>query len=128
MAVWTQELQEEREEAVPGAGPSELAGVRPPTINHTDGLAAELISSGVLYQTAANDAPVKDTPTSLSAACRTIVYSLVEVASLQGELNAANRTSEGAQSTQVVFLCCFTVILSVPCLAQRSIGWLNPSW
>lgn len=28
------------------------------------------------------------------------MYSLVEVASLQGELNAANRTSEGAQSTQ----------------------------
>jgi hypothetical protein len=49
----------------------------------------------MLHQTAASATPVKDTPTSLSAACRTIVYSLVEVASLQGELNAANRTSEG---------------------------------
>ena len=73
--------------------------------------------------------PAKDTPTSLSAACRTIVYSLVEVASLQGELNAAYRTSEGAQSTQQCSFLYLACSLLNPCgLAQRSIGWLNPSW
>eukprot|EP01051_Picozoa_sp_SAG22_P022771 SAG22_NODE_5593_length_988_cov_1.070866_1_plen_88_part_10 len=30
----------------------------------------------------------------LAAACRTIVYKLVDVAALTGELNAANRTTE----------------------------------
>jgi hypothetical protein len=33
-------------------------------------------------------------PTSLAAACRTIVYTLVDVAALTGELNASHRTTE----------------------------------
>jgi hypothetical protein len=36
----------------------------------------------------------RSVPTSLTAACRGMVYSLVEIAALQGELNSANRTSE----------------------------------
>ena len=64
------ELQDEREEAVPAPGASQPFS------------ATQLTVGG------------SEAPTSLSAACRTIVYSLVEVAALQGELNSANRTSE----------------------------------
>ena len=89
----------------------------------------ELISGALLHQARSTAAPAKDTPTSLSAACRTIVYSLVEVASLQGELNSANRTSEGPWLIPTVFRVKITrlLILFDCLLLQRSIAWLKRS-